>query len=123
MITKPIDQKDIKFYKKYEIRCEIREIKDDIQLLIFADDELAFATRKKTLYIRDYKYQTLKLNKYYLPIFVDDIQTKVQFKDAKEKIRYMNFCSNFKRKICLQIQDEVRWLFSDYGKKSKETAQ
>lgn len=109
-------------WKNYNIRVEIRDTNKDIQLLIFADDELAFATRKKTLYIRDYKYQTLKLNKYYLPIFVDDIQTKVQFKDPKEKIRYMNFCSNFKRKICLQIQDEVRWLFSDYGKKSKETA-
>lgn len=122
MITKPIDQKDIKFYKKYEIRCEIREIKDDIQLLIFADEDLVFATRRKTLYIRDYVYQNLKLNKFYLPVFYDVIQTKVQFKEPNEKIRYMKFCSLFKRAVCLDIQNKVRETFSNYGKNCKATA-
>ena len=117
--TREIKTNKIKFYKNYNVRCEIREIKNDIQLLVFADDELVFSSKKKSLYVRDYKYQSLKLNKWKLPVFYDVIQPKVSWREPKEKIRFMNMCSNFKRRICLQIQDDVRELFSNYGKLHK----
>lgn len=114
----------ISIWKNYNVRVGLKEGKNlsDLQLLIFVDDKVMFSSKKKSLYIREYKYQDLVLNKYYLPVFVDNIQVKLQWKDMKEKVRFMNFCSNFKRRICLQIQDDVRVLFSNYGKNYKKTS-
>ena len=64
---KKITKKDV--WKNFDIRFELKEKKDNIQLLVYLDNELAFATRKDAFARKEITYQKIKLNKWHLPQF------------------------------------------------------
>ena len=100
----------------YDIRYEFKEIgKDDTQLLIYMNNQLAFATKKNSFKTKDIKTYKIKLNKWHLPQYVPIDKTVLVWKSNNERTRFINFCKKFKLKICCYLQTELDFKLSSYN--------
>lgn len=100
----------------YDIRYEFKDIgKDDIQLLIYMNNELAFATKKNSFKTKDIKSYKIKLNKWHLPQYVPIDKTVLVWKNDKERSRWINFCKKFKYKTCYLLQEQLDFKLSSYN--------
>lgn len=88
----------------YKIRYEIKENK---QLLIFMNDELAYKSKKNCFKEEEIKGHKIKLNKWFIPRYVQYDKTILVWNNDKEKNKFINFCKLFKYKTCYQLQDEL----------------
>ena len=102
---KKITKKDV--WKNFDIRFELKEKKDNIQLLVYLDNELAFATRKDAFARKEITYQKIKLNKWHLPQFYQHKKSVLAWKSTDEKGRYIRFCKKFKLSTCDYLQREL----------------
>ena len=50
-------------WKNYSIRYEFKILKDDIQLLVYMNEELAFASKKNSFEKKDITEYKIRLNK------------------------------------------------------------
>jgi hypothetical protein len=109
---KKITKKDA--WKNFDIRFEFKEKKDDIQLLVYLDNELAFATRKDAFVRKEITCQKIKLNKWHLPQFYQYKKSVLAWRNTDEKGRYIRFCKKFKLGTCDYLQRELDKKLSFY---------
>lgn len=100
----------------YDIRYEFKEIGNDIQLLIYLNGELAFATKKNSFKKKDIIEHKFKLNKFKLPYTEPFKKTVLLWESKKEQDRFRNFCKQFKYSTCVKLQEELMLKMSDYSK-------
>ena len=104
-------------WKNYDIRFEFKNIDksvDDIQLLVFLNDELAYSSKKNCFKKQDRKVYELKLGRFKIPHYVPIEKSILLWKDTKEQNRYINFCKKFKYSTCYKLQENLMLKLSDY---------
>lgn len=102
--------KDMNKWKNYKIRYEFKNTEGkekDIQMLLYMNNELVYASKKNCFKKKDIKTTKLKLNKWYLPYYVPIEKSILIWSNDKEHNRFINFCKRFKYKTCFNLQDEL----------------
>ena len=95
-------------WKNYNIRYEFKVNKDDIQVLVYMNEELAFTSKKNSFKKKSIKTYSLKLNNWYLPHYEPIEKEILVWANDKEHIRFINFCKKFKLRTCVRLQDELK---------------
>lgn len=98
--------------KNYNIRVEFKneDCIDKIQMLIFLNDELAYATNRNTFEIKEYDDVRIKLNRFYFPKAIPTRFSRLAWINTKENknrpyVRYSNWVKSFR--ICTKIHEQV----------------
>lgn len=102
--------------RNYEIRIEFKRIKNDIQMLVFMNNELKFSSKKNSFKIESRKDHKIKLNKWKLPYYESFDKKVVLWENTKEQNRFLNFCRQYKYKTCMNLQEELIMQMSDFNK-------
>ena len=103
-------------WKNYSIRYEFKILKDDIQLLVYMNEVLVFASKKNSFEKKDITEYKIQLNKFKLPYTKPFKKTVLLWKNKKEQDRFRNFCKQFKYSTCVKLQEELMLKMSDYSK-------
>lgn len=103
-------------FRNYDIKIEFKRIKDDIQLLIFMNEQLMFSSKKKSFKIKEITDHKIVLIKWYLPQYKPYEKTVLLWENKKEQERFRNFCKQFKLSTCTKLQEELMLKMSDYNK-------
>ena len=101
-------------WKNYNIRYEFKILKDDIQLLVYMNEELAFASKKNSFEKKDITEYKIQLNKWYLPQYQPYDKSILIWKNKNEQNRFINFAKRFKYKTCIYLQQELLIKMNDY---------
>lgn len=92
--------------KNYDIKITFKENnKNDMQMLIFLNNELAYATKKNSFKFKNYTTGSIKFEKM-IPRYVSKESIKLAWNNKKEKTRFINWCKRFKLSTCLKLQEE-----------------
>lgn len=94
-------------WKNYSIRYEFKILKDDIQLLVYMDEELAFTSKKNSFEKKDITEYKIQLNKWHLPQYQPYDKSILIWKNKNEQNRFINFAKRFKYKTCIYLQQEL----------------
>ena len=102
-------------WKNYDIRYEFKMNKNDIQLLVYMNEELAFTSKKNSFKTKEITEHRFKLNKFKLPYAEPFKKTILLWENKKEQDRFRNFCKNFKLSTCIKLQEEIMLKMSNYN--------
>ena len=103
-------------WKYYRIRYEFKILKDDIQLLVYMNEELVFARKKNSFEKKDITEYKIQLNKWHLPQYQPYDKSILIWKNKNEQNRFINFAKRFKYKTCVKLQEELILKMSNYNK-------
>ena len=103
-------------WKNYSIRYEFKILKDDIQLLVYMNEVLAFASKKNSFEKKDITEYKIQLNKWHLPQYQPYDKSILIWKNKNEQNRFINFAKRFKYKTCIKLQEELMLKMSNYNK-------
>lgn len=109
--------KGLERLKKYDIRVEFKNTDDienlqcnskealaNLQMLIFFNDELVYATKKKSFYVKEVNDYKIKLNKYYLPKYHPIKYNRIKLEEKRYK-SFIGWCTNLRQ--CVYLQELV----------------
>ena len=94
-------------WKNYSIRYEFKILKDDIQLLVYMYEVLAFASKKNSFEKKDITEYKIQLNKGHFPQYQPNDKSILIWKNKNEQNRFINFAKRFKYKTCIYLQQEL----------------
>ena len=100
--------------KNYSIRYEFKILKDDILLLVYMNEELAFTSKKNSFEKKDITEYKIQLNKWRLPQYQPYDKSILIWKNKNEQNRFINFAKRFKYKTCIYLQQELLIKMNDY---------
>ena len=103
-------------WKNYSIRYEFKILKDDIQLLVYMNEELVFTSKKNSFEKKDITEYKIQLNKWRLPQYQPYDKSILIWKNKNEQNRFINFAKRFKYKTCIKLQEELILKMSNYNK-------
>ena len=103
-------------WKNYSIRYEFKILKDDIQLLVYMNEVLAFTSKKNSFEKKDITEYKIQLNKWHLPQYKPYDKSILIWKNKNEQNRFINFAKRFKYKTCVKLQEELILKMSNYNK-------
>ena len=103
-------------WKNYSIRYEFKILKDDIQLLVYMNEVLAFTSKKNSFEKKDIIEYKIRLNKWHLPQYQPYDKSILIWKNKNEQNRFINFAKRFKYKTCIKLQEELMLKMSNYNK-------
>lgn len=101
-------------WKNYSIRYEFKILKDDIQLLVYMNEVLAFTSKKNSFEKKDITEYKIQLNKWYFPQYQPYDKSILIWKNKNEQNRFINFAKRFKYKTCIYLQQELLIKMNDY---------
>ena len=101
-------------WKNYDIRYEFKMNKNDIQLLVYMNEVLAFTSKKNSFEKKDITEYKIQLNKWHLPQYQPYDKSILIWKNKNEQNRFINFCKNFKLSTCIYLQQELLIKMNDY---------
>ena len=101
-------------WKNYSIRYEFKILKDDIQLLVYMNEELAFTSKKNSFEKKDIIEYKIRLNKWRLPQYQPYDKSILIWKNKNEQNRFINFAKRFKLSTCIYLQQELLIKMNDY---------
>ena len=93
-------------WRNYDIKITIKENKNnDMQMLIFLNNELAYATKKGSFKLKNYKTGRIEFNKL-IPKYIPEERPKLVWDNNRERSRFINWCKKFKLSTCCRLQEQ-----------------